>query len=371
MSVALACTQPALDATEIERTVQREVASISPVHGPQGPPGPPGPQGPPGESSIGEDDVADIREALAYVRDQAVDISNEYTRQEVQRLRDDVEETNKYIGSQLLRLDDDIYQLLLDIEQLRSDIDKSAATYSPSAYAPSIPRPLSGSWRGLTIAPEYRCSPYDAGDYPYPQSVEAEIVLEMGGLIYAPYSGKYFESTYMTDIEHIVARSEAHDSGLCAADSERRAEFASDLLNLTLADPAVNRILKSDKDAAEWLPVKNQCWFADRVVRVRSKYGLTVDQAEADALEMILSICRSVDMVIDDAPAQLPSAVSPFQTPTPAESGTQDALALYDDNGNGRITCAEARAHGIAPVHRGHPAYEYMRDGDNDGTVCE
>ena len=48
-----------------------------------------------------------------------------------------------------------------------------------------------------------------------------------------------------------------------------------------------------------------------------------------------------------------------------------DALALWDDNGNGRITCAEARNHGIAPVRRGHPAYEYMRDADGDGVVCE
>ena len=43
----------------------------------------------------------------------------------------------------------------------------------------------------------------------------------------------------------------------------------------------------------------------------------------------------------------------------------------WDDNGNGRISCAEARAHGIAPVRRGHPAYPYMRDGNNDGVVCE
>ena len=48
-----------------------------------------------------------------------------------------------------------------------------------------------------------------------------------------------------------------------------------------------------------------------------------------------------------------------------------DALSQYDDNGNGRITCAEARAHGIAPVPRGHPAYQYMRDADGDGIVCE
>ena len=46
-------------------------------------------------------------------------------------------------------------------------------------------------------------------------------------------------------------------------------------------------------------------------------------------------------------------------------------LALWEDNGNGRISCAEARAHDIAPVRRGHPAYEYMRDADGDGVVCE
>ena len=43
----------------------------------------------------------------------------------------------------------------------------------------------------------------------------------------------------------------------------------------------------------------------------------------------------------------------------------------WDDDGNGRVTCAEARRHGIAPVPRGHPAYAYMRDGDGDGVVCE
>ena len=56
--------------------------------------------------------------------------------------------------------------------------------------------------------------------------------------------------------------------------------------------------------------------------------------------------------------------------PPPASaSQAVDTLALYDDNG--RINCAEARAHGIAPVERGHPAYAYMRDADGDGVICE
>lgn len=43
----------------------------------------------------------------------------------------------------------------------------------------------------------------------------------------------------------------------------------------------------------------------------------------------------------------------------------------WDDNGNGRISCAEARRHRIAPVRRGHPAYALMYDRDGDGVVCE
>ena len=39
--------------------------------------------------------------------------------------------------------------------------------------------------------------------------------------------------------------------------------------------------------------------------------------------------------------------------------------------GRGARGCAEARAHGIAPVTRDHPAYPFMWDGDGDGVVCE
>ena len=68
------------------------------------------------------------------------------------------------------------------------------------------------SWRGLVVAPERRCTPYDADDYRYPQSVEDRIVDELGG-VYGPYTGRWFASKSDTDIEHMVARSEAHDSG--------------------------------------------------------------------------------------------------------------------------------------------------------------
>ena len=75
------------------------------------------------------------------------------------------------------------------------------------------------------------------------------------------------------------------------------------------------------------------------------------------------------------APAGDRRAASPSRRASSSGRGTSStlpaAVARWDDNGNGRITCAEARGHGIAPVFRGHPAYRYMRDGDGDGVVCE
>ena len=50
-----------------------------------------------------------------------------------------------------------------------------------------------------------------------------------------------------------MATREAHDSGLCARDRATRARFATDLRNLTLAAPRLNR-QKGHKDAAQWLP---------------------------------------------------------------------------------------------------------------------
>ena len=171
----------------------------------------------------------------------------------------------------------------------------------------------------------------------------------------------------MTEIEHIVARSKAHDSAPCAADPNTKDEFASDLLNFTMASPSVNRHHKSDKNAAGWPPDLNQCPDVNRVIQVRLEYRLAIDRAEADAIDAVLATCDSTDMVML-TPTTSDSATA---TPTPTPYLNINALATYDDNGNGRISCAEARAHGIAPVRRDHPAYEYMNDRDGDGVVCE
>ena len=286
-----------------------------------------------------------------------------------------------------------IYAPLLELSVAWSAVPVSQNIPTPPTATPvpptntPVPRPTSGGGSsgggqnggdplaGITIGPENRCSHYDSDDYSYPQSVEPRIVAQQGNRIYGPYTGTYFASIRETDIEHIGARSEAHDSGLCRADANTRRAFGRDLLNLTLASPSVNRHQKVDKDLAQWLPALNQCWYVNQVVLVKRTYNLSMDQAEAAVARRVLAGCSSTAMQFTD-PGSAPQPPPPTATPVPPPAGSgsncdNDPLGCWDDNGNGRITCAEARRHGIAPVPRGHPAYQYMRDGDGDGVVCE
>ena len=77
----------------------------------------------------------------------------------------------------------------------------------------------------------------------------------------------------------------------------------NDPLNVTVAYPRVNRHQKSDKDAASWLPQRNRCWFAARVVQVKRKYGLTMDAAEKAEIENVLTGCSEDEMAAPSCPA--------------------------------------------------------------------
>ncbi len=212
---------------------------------------------------------------------------------------------------------------------------------------------------GVRIEPESRCSHYDSDDYPYPQSVEPQIVNQQGGRIYGPYTGTYFASIRDTDIEHIVARSEAHDSGLCAAGSNTKRAFARDLLNLTLASPSLNRHQKVDKDLSQWLPAMNQCWYVNRVVQVKRKYNLSMDQAEAAVAQRMLDSCPSTAMQFTD-PGSAPQPPPPTATPPPASSGQSCPR-----------NCTEAHNMGMSNMGRDHACYQPKFDRDRDGIACE
>ncbi len=156
-----------------------------------------------------------------------------------------------------------------------------------------------GTVFGIRIAPEVRNTPLDRRDYAYQQSIELSIIVRQGG-IFSPYANCFFTDRIETDIEHIVAVSEAHDSGLSSrSDSERKA-FGQDLDNMTLATPRLNRYEKAGKDPAEWLPEKNQCWYVAKYIEIKKKYRLTMDAAEAAVIFKVFESCESSGITMSD-----------------------------------------------------------------------
>ena len=178
----------------------------------------------------------------------------------------------------------------------RFELKQSPSLQSEKVSQPSLVKTSKGKkvlWRGLVVADEDRCTPYDRDDYGYHhvKDLEDKILKEnLKGKLRSPY-GEKFKSLKESQIEHIVSTLEAHRSGLCRVKSKKfKRKFATDLDNLTLATGTLNR-KKWHKDAAGWIPPRSQCWFARTVIKVKRKYGLTVDRKEKRALEGILKGC--------------------------------------------------------------------------------
>ena len=121
------------------------------------------------------------------------------------------------------------------------------------------------------------------------------IIARQGG-IFSPYTLRCFDNRGETDIEHIVAVSEAHESGMSTRTNAERKAFGNDLDNLTLPAPRLNRYQKVAKDPAEWLPEKNRCWYVAKYIEIKRKYGLTMDAAEAAAILKVYESCGSFEM---------------------------------------------------------------------------
>ena len=148
-------------------------------------------------------------------------------------------------------------------------------------------------WRGLVVRPEYTETNHPDGKYDsnsfgsVPSGTEDTIIDGLpskGDSVYTPYSCFLKPKDGSgTDIEHMVAKREAHYSGRLTA--ARRKEFGKDLVNLTVADPAVNR----DKGSHDtWQPERNRGWMAERIIRAKQKYHLSVDYIEQRVLAIML-----------------------------------------------------------------------------------
>jgi hypothetical protein len=117
----------------------------------------------------------------------------------------------------------------------------------------------------------------------------------IAGQLLDPLSGKViiFSTTKVViDIDHVVALSNAWQTGAAYFDKKLRTQIANDPLNLLAVDAKLNR-QKGDGDAASWLPPNKafRCEYVARQVAVKAKYRLWVTEPEKVAITKILSSC--------------------------------------------------------------------------------
>ena len=117
----------------------------------------------------------------------------------------------------------------------------------------------------------------------------------IAGQLLDPFSGKviiFSPTKVVIDIDHVVALSNAWQTGAAYFDKAVRTQIANDPLNLLAVDSKLNR-QKGDGDAATWLPPSKsfRCAYVARQVAVKAKYKLWVTEPEKVAITKILSSC--------------------------------------------------------------------------------
>ena len=119
----------------------------------------------------------------------------------------------------------------------------------------------------------------------------------IAGTLLDPYSNKLIEfdlskSSSTIDIDHVVALSNAWQTGAFQLTLTQRTNFANDPLNLLAVDFKLNR-QKGDADAATWLPPYKsyRCTYVARQVAVKTKYKLWVTAPEKAAISNLLTAC--------------------------------------------------------------------------------
>ena len=251
----------------------------------------------------------------------------------------------------------------------------------------------------LRIEPEYEATPYDRSEFPHWDDEDGDgmntrleiLSLEKVGNVgwYSRWDGEWYAgegglSAPRFDIDHIVSLKEAWRSGADEWSTSDKDTFADDMLNLTAVTASSNRS-KGAKDASEWLPseASGKCYLLIRVIQVKTKWSLSIDQDEYTALKELTESCGPV---IPDIPSPPPDLSSSASTPTPTASPAQPSsgygsqfyqtadgsdIDIYDANGNGDINCGELPS-AAKPVLVISPGSDpYRLDGDGDGFGCE
>ena len=120
----------------------------------------------------------------------------------------------------------------------------------------------------------------------------------LSGTLIDPFSGESIDfvrgnvSSMEVQIDHVVALSNAWQTGAFKLSLKERTAFANDPMNLLAVKGRLNS-QKSDGDAATWLPpLKSyRCDYVLRQIAVKIKYKLWFTAPEKEAMVRILNTC--------------------------------------------------------------------------------
>jgi hypothetical protein len=120
----------------------------------------------------------------------------------------------------------------------------------------------------------------------------------MSGVLVDPFSGETLnfvqgvKTSSDIQIDHIVALSNAWQTGAFMLTADQRKAFANDPLNLLAVKGKLNS-QKGESDAATWLPPLRsyRCDYVSRQIAVKMKYKLWFTAPEKEAMIRILKTC--------------------------------------------------------------------------------
>ena len=117
----------------------------------------------------------------------------------------------------------------------------------------------------------------------------------LSGSLRDPYTGATIafskSAAAKVQIDHVIALSDAWQTGAQGWSASTRLEFANDGLELLAVEGQANQD-KGDSDAATWLPPQKSFRCYDgRQVAVKYRYHLWVTAAERDAIARVLVTC--------------------------------------------------------------------------------
>ncbi|NPC96371.1 DUF1524 domain-containing protein [Nocardioides sp. zg-DK7169] len=211
----------------------------------------------------------------------------------------------------------------------------------------------------------------------------------VGGRWHSYYDQETTTNPSDFDIDHLVPLAEAWDSGAHGWSPQRREAFANDLgdRRALIAVSASSNRTKSDADPAQWMPAYKSCVYVSSWVAIKVRWGLSVDPVEQRTLTRYADGCGTRrltvrlarlrgDAVADARPSDagaMPAApATPTRTPAPSPPAGSGAGAGAGGLDPRFDYCTSAIAAGYGPYVRGRdPEYDWYRDGDGDGTVCE